>query len=403
LLLISMPEQQNFAALAEKIQNDTEKDFKIQVCDPDDTDDLYLSVRYENQIYDLHIIPKPEEVPPVYAKSSYDMTEEQLQVVLESPVQYLLVTEIPSDAQTAYHIYMEIISILFPELIGVVNLLAQKAYPPKFVKFAGKFAHAVVPYDVFGISITGTEDGSDIFMSTIGLCTLGMRELELIGANADNFGYFANMLDYTAAMCVQNDHLPDAGNILSSFSENELEYQLTWQSPAKILPDLPQDCIAVQMQREVPSAILILTETKNSPAINPIFEDLDALHYGNTARNFHRRIELAKETFPVFQKALEHGFEKAAVRLELDLDDYGYYESEAYLYGDEDDEPDYSVELVWADVKQEQNTIKANISEEFPTLPYCHAGDEIAFTQENIASWAIILPDDDEAITQEET
>ncbi|MDE5769615.1 MAG: hypothetical protein K2H82_09540, partial [Oscillospiraceae bacterium] len=193
LLLISVPEAHDFKILAEKIRNDTRKDFAIQVCDGDDADDLYLSVRYENQIYDLHIIPKPDTLTNVYAKSVYQMTEKKLQDVMEAPVQYLLITEIPGDAMTAYHVYMEIINILFPELLGVVNLHARKAYPPEWVRFAGMFAHAVSPYDVFGIYITGTEDGSDAFMTTCGLCTLGMRELELIGANAENFGYFATM------------------------------------------------------------------------------------------------------------------------------------------------------------------------------------------------------------------
>ncbi|MDE5883602.1 MAG: hypothetical protein K2H29_00740, partial [Oscillospiraceae bacterium] len=176
----------------------------------------------------------------------------------------------------------------------------------------------------------------------------------------------------------------------------------TWDMPEHVIPELPEDSIAVGFQREVPSAVLILTETGTSPAIDPVFEDLEEISYPGTNRNFHRRIALAKETFEVFRNALEHGFEKAAVRLELNLDDYGYYESEAYLYGDEDDEPDYSIELVWTDLKRDGNTVRAYVTQEFATLPDCHAGDEIEFTEENTASWALILPDSDEAITQEE-
>ncbi|MDE6729905.1 MAG: hypothetical protein K2J71_03920, partial [Oscillospiraceae bacterium] len=371
-------------------------------------DDFYLSIRYEKQIYDLHIIPRPDTLVNVYAKPSSQMTEEQIQAVLESPAQYLLITEIPGDAMTAYHIYMEIINILFPELLGVVNLHARKAYPPEFVRFTGMFAHAVEPYDVFGIYITGTEDGADTFMTTCGLCTLGMRELEMIGANAENFGYFANMLDYTAARCVERDLLPDAGEIISDFAEFSQEsetmknYQITWDTPEHVMPGLPEDSLAVGFQREVPSAVLILTETGTAPAIAPVFADLDEIHYPSTNRYFHRKIALAKETFGLFRDALAHGFEKAAVRLELDLDDYGYYESEAYQNCDEDDEPDYSIELVWADLKRDGDTVRAYVTEEFPTLPDCHAGDEIEFTEENTASWALILPDGEDVITQEE-
>ncbi|MDE6005341.1 MAG: hypothetical protein K2G88_08155, partial [Oscillospiraceae bacterium] len=388
--LPEMPENDNI--IIERIKK-AEKDIEILKCDADEKE-IYISAKYEDKIHEMHLISMTDKIDLSYMHPVYDMSDEAFESIINSNNRYILVTELNGQAQDAYHVYMEVLSIAFPDMLGVINLLARKAYPANWVKYAGMFANAVSPVDVYGFDIPGSEDGSNICIITIGLCALGMREIELIGANKDNFGYFVEMVSYTAYQCVANDMLPDEKQVITSFYENDKEYEITWEIPKKVLSKLPEDYLAVR-SIETPSgelmpAMLILKETGNSPAINPVFENLDNLYYPNLRSDFYRNIRLAKESFPIFENALSRKFERGAVRLEIELEE------------EQQEEFDYGIELVWAEVKQVGDSYMACLTEEFESLPNYHIGDEIVITQENISSWVIQFAEDEKFISQEE-
>lgn len=391
ILMTALPEQlEPTKVIAERIQKAKETDFEILVCDPEEKN-IYFSVRYDDKIHEFYLIFQPQELTHFYAKPLYGMSEEVFASIMDSQYQCLLVAELTGHAQDAYHVYMQVLSIAFPNMLGVINAFSQKAYPPNWVRFAGQFQHAVTPADIYGLDITGSEDGSDIFMTTVGLCTLGLRELELVGANKDNFGYFADMLSYVAYQCVANDMLPDENEVIAVCYEEQEEYAISWNMTEKILDTLPDDCLAVRVERNCPSGVLILEQTGESPAINSVFENPENLHFPSVRDDFYRKIELAKETFPVFENALSQKIERGAVRLEVELDE------------EQEDEFDYSIELVWAELQQdEDNSVKAYLAEEYESLPAYHIDDEIAFTQDTIASWVIQPAGSEDTISQEE-
>ena len=391
--LPEMPENDNI--IIERMKK-AEKDIEILNCDADEKE-IYISAKYKDKIHEMHLFPMTDEFDVSYMHPVYHMSDETFEAIIHSGNRYVLVMELNGQAQDAYHVYMQVLSIAFPDMLGVINLLARKIYPANWVKYAGMFANAVSPADVYGFDIPGTEDGSNISIITIGLCALGMREIEIIGANKDNFHYFLDMVSYTAYQCVANDMLPDENQVITSFYENDKEYEITWNAPEKVLSKLPEDYLAVR-NIETPSgdlipAMLILKETDNSPAINPVFENLDNLYYPNLRSDFYRNIRLAKESFAIFKNALSRKFERGAVRLEIELDE------------EQQEEFDYGIELVWADLKQVDdsgNSYVACLAEEFEALPNYHIGDEIVITQENIASWVILFDENEEPVTQEE-
>ena len=398
-LITALPEApEQDSMILERIKK-AEKDIEILKSDTDDGE-IYISAKYKDKIHEMHLIDltnKTDEVDFSYMHPVYDMSDEVLEAINNSKHKYLLVTELNGQAQDAYHVYMEVLSIAFPNMLGVINLLARKAYSSNWVKYAGMFANAVSPDDTYGFEIVGSRDSDYIYILTVGLSTMGMRELEIIGANKDNFGYFINMISYTAYHCVADDMLPDENQVITSFYENDKEYEITWNAPEKVLSKLPEDYLAVR-KIETPSgdlipAMLILKETGNSPAINPVFENLDNLYYPNLRSDFYRNIRLAKESFVIFKNALSRKFERGAVRLEIELDE------------EQQEEFDYGIELVWADLKQtgdSGNSYVACLAEEFEALPNYHIGDEIVITQENIASWVILFDENEEPVTQEE-
>ena len=95
---------------------------------------------------------------------------------------------------------MHLLKEVFPDMKGIINLTAQKAYPAEWVKFAGTYENAVSPHDLYSVYLSGDEASGEVWGSTIGLNALGMRELEFINANTENFEAFAGILDQTAAV-----------------------------------------------------------------------------------------------------------------------------------------------------------------------------------------------------------
>ncbi|MBR1527672.1 MAG: hypothetical protein IJ642_00045 [Oscillospiraceae bacterium] len=315
-------------------------------------------------------------VPPLDPDVVHGMEQEEIQKLLASPCCCVFASELSGTPQTAYHVIMNYLSGLFPEMNGIINLTALKAYPASWVRFAGAYLPAVSQHDLYSVYLSGSHETGEVWGSTIGLCACGMRELEFVQANTENFSGFAAFLDKTAAMCIENNSLPDENRTIAlCYDQKEQEYGIQWQNPETVLKKLSPDSIAVSIKREIPSGILNLHE----------LPDLSELEFQNSRQNFRRRIQLAKETFPVFQKALTRGFTSALVRLEIEVSEEDY---------------NYEIELLWAEVKPDGKTaVLVQTSEAVPDHP---EGEEIEITQENTADWRIRFSETEDMLSPEE-
>lgn len=336
----------------------------------------YASITGKETHLDV-IINADVPVPSIDPDVIHGMEQDEIQKLIASPCCCVFASELSGTPQTAYHVIMNYLSGLFPEMNGIINLTALKAYPAAWVRFAGKYLPAVSANDLYSVYLSGSHETGEVWGTTIGLCACGMRELEFVQANTENFGNFAAFLDKTAAVCIENNSLSDEKqSIALCCDDHEQEFVIRWQNPETVLKTLAPESIAVSVSREVPSGILNLHE----------FPDLSEMAFQNSSQNFHRRIQLAKETFPIFQKALIRNFESALVRLEFEV---------------LDDEYDYEIELLWAEVKPDGKTaVLIQTSDAVPDHP---EGEEIEFTQENTADWRIGFSDAEDMLTPEES
>lgn len=337
-------------------------------------DDLRFMVRREGRLYDIAVF-LAEVREEIKARPVSGLTEEAYTVLQTNPQKYLFTMELGHNAAKDYAMMMGLISVLFPELVCLADLMTQHAYPASWVRFAGTYPDAVTPSDLFGLYLTGSDDSDEVWMTTVGLCGLGMRELEIIGADKKNYGIFADMLDHTAQQCVERGMLPDAGEQIAQAYNGEEARSFTWAKPEAYIRE---GSLAAEMQRDMPSAAVVVQtdDGERLPTEAGLFTEEPG--YPSSNASFYRRLRLAKAAFGIFAEALRKPYERAAARVEFELD-----QETADQFG-------FGIELLWAEVSRiDGEHIYAALAEESEALPDLKKGDEIEISAENTAAWFV--------------
>ncbi len=352
---------------------------------------LYATIRFDGQIYEVLLtwLPVAEELQGF---PCYDMPEESFTAIRRTKRTLLLHMDLSDHVLQSYHLQMKLAYFLLPNLIGVINLHTSKIYPGYWVKFAGTYPDAVSPEDLIHLQITGFEDSDEVWMTTTGMCCLGLRELELIGANRENYAYFADLLYFTACMRAESNMLPDAGEPMGEIQIGNQKIQITWELPEHVLEP---DAAAAGIQREQPSAALMLLPDEEHSMVAPAkFAPMilgNEINYPNSHANFVRRIYLAKETFACFCKALQEPHVQSAVRLEFSVP------------AEIRRQCGYTKELLWAEnVHIVDGAVVASIAEVSDILPDYQEGDEVQVTADTVTSWLIRFEDKGKVYTEEQ-
>ncbi len=352
---------------------------------------LFATIRFNGEVYEILATWMPVS-EPLQAFPCYGMPEELFDKVRTAKHTLLLHMDLNDHVLQSYHLQMKLAWFLLPGMVGALNLHTTKLFPGYWVEFAAAFPSAVTPEDLIRLHISGCEESDEIWMTTTGMSCLGLREMELIGANRENFGYFADLLHYNACMRIENNMLPDAGQIFGSVSIGEQNIAMTWALPETVVQE---GTLASRIEREIPSAVLMVQPDDEGDPVSPTaYAPMllgNEIEFPNSQMNFVRRIYLAKETFGCFCNALQVPYTESAVRVEFELSPEMRQRS------------GYSRELLWAEnVRFDNGKITAVIAETSELLPDYEEGDEITVTPDNITSWFIRPTGSDRAFTEQD-
>ncbi|MCR4647108.1 MAG: hypothetical protein K5695_17165 [Oscillospiraceae bacterium] len=337
-------------------------------------EDVRINMRKNGLLYEAAVF-LAEVREPVRARPIAGLDRETLAQLQNNPQKYLLTMELGDKPAEDYALMMQIIDVLFPELVCMADLLTQHAYPGSWVRFAAKYPDAVTPSDLYGLYLTGSDDSEEIWMTTVGMCTLGMRELEIIGADRSDYAIYADMLDHVAQMCVERGMLADAGEEIGHVIVGNKRHYFTWGD----VKQYATEGIAAEMERDMPAGALLVIRRGGgvTPPAAGLIKD-EELNYPSSNTEFYRRLRLAKAAFPLFAKAVTTPIDWAAARVEFELDQ------------DTADEFGYGIELLWAEFSREENgKIYAKVAETSDALPDLKEGDEVELTADNVVAWTV--------------
>lgn len=358
---------------------------------------LYVTLRYENEIFEAALI-QVEIAEPLQARPQYGMEKEAYMALQAAPKKLMLRMDYCDNAMLSYRLVMKLLHGVLPGMLGVIDLMTERAYPAGWVEFAASFAHAVAPRDLVGLSISGAEESDEVWMTTRGMSCMGLRELELAGATLENFGYFADMLHYAGCECASRSMLPDAGVPFGEIILDGAHLDLTWSNADREAAKL-EGSFAQNIEREIPSAMLMLypdaaSVEQNAPVLPTRFAPMQAgtrYEYPYSHSEFVRRIYLAKETFALYVQAVKQPTERTAVRLEFQMS----REMQQKL--------GYGRELLWAEnVREEDGVLLADVAETSEALPEISQGQTISVTADNITAWFFDPEGTDMSFTEED-
>ncbi len=340
-----------------------------------DENACYASVATEEVPLDF-ILSEAESAPPLEEAPIQGMEQEQLLELLESPCCYALMTELSGTPQKCYYAVMKFISAVFPEMNGIVNMTALKAYPSGWVRFAGTYEDGISPHDLYSLFLGGSQERNEVWGITVGLTAYGFRELEFMGADTENFEAFASILDRTAALCISRNQLPDENLCITACrnEDTQEEHEIFWQNPKMAFQDAPPDSIAVSAKQNTPFGVLNLHRLPHPETIE--------LPRPRSERN--RLARLAEQTYPVLQKAAEQPFEKALIQLVVPCEDNA----------------EYDFDLLWAELQPGRK--KAVWLESSELAPEYQKGGEIEILPENIFDWRFQPSGTEDLFTPEE-
>ncbi len=340
-----------------------------------DENACYISVSSEEIPLDF-VISEAKSAPPLEEAPIQGMEQEELLALLKSPCCYALMTELSGTPLKSYHAVMKFLSSLFPELSGIVNMTALKAYPSGWVNFAGTYEDGISPHDLYSLFLGGSQKKNEVWGITIGLAACGFRELEFVGADTENFQAFADILDRTAAMCISRNHLPDENLCITvcRSEKTQEQYHIFWQNPETAFRELPPDSVAVSEKEDVLFGVLNLHHLPNLETI-----ELPVLH---SERN--RIARLAEKTYPLLQKAMEQPFTQALIRLMIPCDE----------------DAEYDFDLLWAKIQPDSQ--KAVWLESSELASAYQEGDETEIQPENIFDWRFQPAESEELFTPQE-
>ncbi|HAJ97619.1 MAG TPA: hypothetical protein DCO72_07775 [Ruminococcus sp.] len=371
--------------LEKRIRENVPEDYKLMTALEED-ETLFISLEHHGKLVELQMkMLVTDENYKIEARPVAFLERETFEKMLESPVKYVARFEIDGEPIFFYHQIMKIFSVLFPEMVGIIDLVTQHAYPENWVRFAGEYPEAIAPSDLFGLYLAGDSEQDTVWMTTLGMNCLGMRELEMYGSDTKNYTTFADMLDEIASQCVDRNMIADMGEPIAECACGEEKYSFTW-SNTSVNEDSSQN-----LDNNLSGVILLMTDEGNIlPPEFEYFADPDQIDYPRNRKNFHKRIDLAKKTFDTMKKALEEKpFDEASVRIAIELDE------------DTAEEYDYSIELLWADIDRVENgKVFAKFAETAETLPDIHEGDEIEVTPDNLTGWIVHFEDLEQSVTE---
>ncbi len=388
--LAAVPAGQERITLADRLKGLSE-DVEL-ISSTEDENGLFLTMRYGGRIYETALLWL-EVSGQISARPCYNLDEETYNAMLSAKLHLLMQMESSDDVLGSRYLALHILHTLLPDMLGVIDVVAQTAFPAGWVAFAGTYPDAVKPADLFSLHIAGTDDSDEVWMTTHGLCTLGLRELEMVGANRQNFGYFADILHYTACGCAENAMLRDAGEYVTDIPMEEEMHMLTWVQPDTVLCKMP-GTLAANTERTSPFGILMVLGEDDSTCLPTEFAPMaecKEVTLSGSHSNFMRRLRLSKDTLPCLRNALQYPMDQAAVRLEF------------LIPAEIREKCGYGKELLWAEIaKVEGDSIVAVLAEESEYLPNYHEGDEVTVTSDNLAGWFVRPQGADNAFTEED-
>ncbi len=240
----------------------------------------------------------------------------------------------------SYHLQIKLLNMLVPDTVALIDTNAYRTYSGRWVRMTADSKVAPSPDYMYTIhAVSDSDDSNDsVWLHTHGLTRCGTIELEILGANPENWEILGNSLNQIAQRLVGDNRFIDEmePKTVGSIGDGR-ELVVTWQRSEWSFKDFPKNIVGGPDDRNeehsINMGVIYLYESKDDPLdgrITPINKWSDALSrnpvFFKTTAETKRMRELAQERIGWLKKLNEELEDKQIiVKIGLKPDpEYGF-------------------------------------------------------------------------------
>ena len=163
-----------------------------------------------HDIYQLAILCQPVPDYREFRPAS-PVSDESLKAVesAEGTVVFLMPFE-EKQPDIALHMQLKFANLLCPEAVAYLDYSRMKMLPATWVLMAARSEVPPMVDYLYNLELHGTEEDDHLWITTRGLRTCGLREIEILDATKENYGRYCDMLSFAVERILLREELTDA-------------------------------------------------------------------------------------------------------------------------------------------------------------------------------------------------
>ncbi|MBR4200746.1 MAG: DUF4026 domain-containing protein [Oscillospiraceae bacterium] len=239
----------------------------------------------------------------------------------------------------ALHFQLKMLNLICPDAVTYLDFSRRKLLPAGWVTLAAQSNVPPLVDYLYNLQIRGTQDSDSLWITTQGLRCCGMRELEILDANKQNYARFCDMLCYAAERFLIRNELSDANAPFSLVQKQDRSSLVcTWLPVSEARADFPANHAGgMQVRAEMlgedaadyeGNAVLFLFDGENADGtpkhkrLDTLTDaDFDSLWYGSYIITGRKIAALAQERYGILAALAEKTPDTTYVCVRVKTDD----------------------------------------------------------------------------------
>lgn len=351
---------------------------------------LHLSLTFRGAEYEIRIFPERFALEGVYTVC-HRLSPADLAAAEAATGGLMVETRFPAAPLDGLHLQLKVAMALFPDLVAVADLSAQKVYSPKWAALAAGARTPPGPDYLFGLQAVAGADGP-AWIHTHGLNRCALVELEVPGCPRDKLSVYGQILESAARVAVDRRTLPDerAPMLLARLAGNA-SLVVCWVDWETGLEGMPQEWPGSRADRAEEhnrdtGLLFLYPDPQSLEADRPVpLIQLNPASFQNPAylltnTETQRMAELARERLGWLRRGLQTPGAQALVKLGLPVDP------------DQIQEASDGREHVWCQLKELTQTGFVAVLTQAPYfISTLDAGSEVEAGLDQLTDWLLVL------------
>lgn len=369
--------------LIKRLKNSDE--FSVSNIEEKENNKFFIDVNYRNENYLLTILIDELVIPELYTVA-HKLDDETYNKIMQTSKCVTTLLNFENSILDSYHLQLKILNTMLPDLIGIMDISAQKLLSGTWAKMAAKSCVQPSPDYIFSIQAIN-DDKNSVWLHTHGLNRCGSPEIEIINSNTDNYQNHGTVLQTVGKNIVTGKFLPDEKEPFF-IGEGVIG---TWVNTEEALKNINDDELGGKNSRDeshINTAVIFVylsEDDYNNKKYSYISEVDDILEnnplYYLTDEETARMKGLAFERWDYFVEAMKDSENNGLIKCGLLVDEEFRQEDSANL------------EHLWFHVKEiKEDSIKCVLINEPYFIKSLKENIEMVLEKSQMTDWIIYTP-----------